>query len=210
MPYKTVTKEDVLEDLRECHRRNGKVNGRILNEEDDLVCRKTVYNKFGSVNDAIEEAGLDYYHPQTKEMIEVDCEWCGEPKEIYPYREDEAEHFFCDYDCEGLWLSENVAGEDHPLYKGDGDWTKKYGPMWHKKREERLEEDGYECVICGIANEEHREKYGQGLDVHHLIPRRKFYKSEELSIDEANELENLRTVCKPHHHQVESGEIKIQ
>lgn len=42
---------------------------------------------------------------------------------------------------------------------------------WNDVREQVLERDGYECRFCGMSDEEHNEKCGRSLDVHHVIPR---------------------------------------
>lgn len=204
-----IPKSEVLEDIRECVRRKGAFNGKLINEEDDLVSRKTIYNKFGSQEDAAEGAGVDLYHPQEKEMVEVPCTWCGSSLDRHPYRVEKYGRCYCDQECQGKWLSENVTGEDHPLYEGGERWVSKFGPMWHKKRKERLEMDGYSCVVCGKSNEEHIEDVGKGLHVHHLIPRKEFINDENKDIEEANTMDNLVTLCSKHHRKVESGLMEV-
>lgn len=200
-----LSEQEVIEDIIECERRRGAFNGKIINEEDDLVCKKTIYNKFGSIVDAAEEAGVEWFHPQEKEPIETECGWCGETLERYPNRIENTDMQFCDQECQGQWLSKNVVGEDHPLYEGAGEWAEKFGSMWHKIREKRLEEDDKQCVVCGLTQEEHIERYGRELDVHHVTPRREFYKCDDKTIDDANEIDNLRTLCREHHIKVENG-----
>jgi len=43
---------------------------------------------------------------------------------------------------------------------------------WTSTRKVVLEHDGYECVFCGMNNEEHEEERGRELDVHHIVPRK--------------------------------------
>jgi hypothetical protein len=75
-----------------------------------------------------------------------------------------------------------------------------YGPDWPDRRREALERDDWSCVLCNYSNDAHVERYGQGLDVHH---RRKFRSFE--SAREANRLENLVTLCRDCHANVERG-----
>lgn len=205
--------EELLSELQECYEKHGKVNRRIFNEDDKFSSGKTIYNHFGSFSKGCEEAGIPHENkPQKKEKISVSCENCGKEKEVYPYRlkENKNGRFFCDNSCQGIWWSNNLSGEDHPLYEGASEWSTKFGAMWHKKRDKCLKRDGYMCVVCRTRHDEHIEEYGFGLDVHHIIPRRKFYKDESLSIDEANNMENLVSLCREHHSKLESGEIKLE
>lgn len=204
------SKEELLDELKECYEKHGKVNRKIFNEDGDFSSGKTIYNHFGGFSEALEEAGLPKYHPQEKEKAEVFCAWCNEAFKVYPYRLEETDKFFCDYECEGEWLSENVHGEKHPLYEGGGEWKDKMGSQWHVKREECLERDNYECTICGISQSKHIEEHGRGLHVHHIEPRKKFYKDEERSMDEANKMSNLVTLCAKHHTKVENEKIEVK
>lgn len=67
-----------------------------------------------------------------------------------------------------------------------------YGPSWPATRDRVRARDGYRCQICGIPEE------GRAHDVHHKIPFRLFS-----SPTEANQLDNLITVCPSCHHRVE-------
>ena len=42
---------------------------------------------------------------------------------------------------------------------------------WEKTRQQVLQRDNHECRFCGVSDEAHRDEHGQGLDVHHVIPR---------------------------------------
>ncbi|MUV50211.1 HNH endonuclease [Haloarcula sp. CBA1122] len=65
-----------------------------------------------------------------------------------------------------------------------------YGPQWQEKRLKIIERDSYQCSDCGISRKSHQEKYGQDLHVHHIKP-----KSECDSFEEANQPDNLETLC---------------
>ena len=208
----TISKGSVIKDIQECYDKYGYVNRATLNDDEEFCSGKTAYNKFGSFEEACRKANVPHNDkPQKKDKIPVSCENCGDVKEVYPYRLDcnENDRFFCNNKCQGKWWSENLTGEEHPLFLGGGDWSNKMGSMWHNKREACLDRDGYECRVCNITQAEHVEQFGFGLDVHHIEPRRKFYNSNSRSIDEANKMKNLVTLCREHHNKVESGKIEV-
>jgi len=89
------------------------------------------------------------------------------------------------------------SGELNPNWEGG--YEPYYGANWYEKRQAARERDGYECVACGMSDKEHGEKYGWELEVHHITPIREFENPEN-----ANTLENLITLCRPHHRQYES------
>lgn len=127
----------------------------------------------------------------------VECGWCGD--EIYrmPCILEMKDRHFCGRDCYREWLSENRVGENHPQYLG-GD--RYYGENWYKQREEALKRDEYTCQRCGMNNDECVDEFGSGLHVHHITPRREFD-----DIEDANELDNLRTLCHECHYEVDEA-----
>lgn len=110
------------------------------------------------------------------------------------------------HEIERRSISEAVGtGEDHHSWKGG---CHPYGPNWHEQREERLERDDYQCVVCGIGDDEHREANGRGLDVHHVIPLRKFVTDGDLDHTAANALTNLISLCRTCHARWEGIELR--
>ena len=77
------------------------------------------------------------------------------------------------------------------LWKND---PNQYGPTWAVQRDRARTRDGYQCQVCGIAEQ------GRAHDVHHKIPFRVFS-----TPNEANQLINLITLCPACHHRVESA-----
>lgn len=89
--------------------------------------------------------------------------------------------------------------EKNPRYKdGSSIGGVSYGRNWEEQRQRCLERDNYECRSCGLTQEEHKEKHGFGLDVHHVVPLRKFDDPKD-----ANSLGNLVAACRTCHRQYE-------
>ncbi|MCS7060852.1 MAG: DEAD/DEAH box helicase [Anaerolineae bacterium] len=78
-----------------------------------------------------------------------------------------------------------------------------YGPSWPKQREAARARDGYRCVICSAP-----ERPGRQHDVHHKKPFRSFgyVRGENERHFEANQLDNLITVCPACHARIETAE----
>lgn len=128
--------------------------------------------------------------------VVVECEWCGEE-----YREDPnrvGRTRWCSKDCANEALSDMMLGEDHPRWR---EGVPEYGENWDEQREKARSRDGYSCVRCGADESE----IDRELDVHHITPIREFDCTEE-----ANRLENLITLCRPCHNNVESWVVEPQ
>lgn len=121
-------------------------------------------------------------------LVEIECHNCGGSAKRYRNEAEDNTNRFCSKDCFYEWHQGENAGN----WKGGHDHN--YGHTWPKQREKALERDGYTCRACGMDEQGHFEKYGRQLEVHHVIPFRKF--DEEIA---ANSLENLVTVCKACH-----------
>lgn len=131
---------------------------------------------------------------QRSGTVEVECGHCSEMLHRPHWRVEEGEQF-CDRDCLSGWL-EVRTGEDHPLWEGG---RAQYGEGWDKsKKQEVRERDGYECVYCGLSQQEHLDEYGRKLSVHHIIPARQFDNAKR-----RNAKTNLEACCIPCHRRVE-------
>ncbi len=95
----------------------------------------------------------------------------------------------------GYWISLSEQTVVH--LRDAGTWSNDpndYGPNWQKIREAVRKRDRFQCQVCG-AVESAREH-----DVHHKTPFRAF-----TSIEEANRMENLTTLCRTCHQKVEQN-----
>jgi len=88
-------------------------------------------------------------------------------------------------------LSEALVSKlrDSKLWKND---PNEYGKNWQKQRDLARARDNYRCQLCGVSETDHTH------DVHHKIPYRLYPIPEQ-----ANHLDNLITLCKRCHKQVE-------
>jgi len=131
--------------------------------------------------------------------VVTSCSWCGSDIEKHRYLVDAAENNFCDHKCFGEWRSSNIIGENHPRYNGG---RKDFGENWPEIRKVAIQRDNEECQRCGISRERHLSDKNIDLDVHHKEPRRKFIESCK-SIEQADEISNLITLCRSCHMKME-------
>lgn len=122
------------------------------------------------------------------------CLACGAEVEKYPSRAERTTGDFCNYDCWSEWASENRVGESSPTWKGG--YAGRYGSSWLLSRRQARERDDYRCQGCGLSESDHIETFGQGLHVHHIQPFRRYGVENH---EEANQLDNLVTLCRPCH-----------
>jgi hypothetical protein len=85
-------------------------------------------------------------------------------------------------------------------HHGVTDGRRLYEGNWLTQRRKALARDDWQCTECGMSEEEHVDRYGWGLEVHHRKKARQFD-----DLEAANRLANLQTVCRPCHREVERG-----
>lgn len=94
----------------------------------------------------------------------------------------------------GYWLG--ISDETVDSLRDLGLWTNDpndYGPRWNRIRDLVRSRDKFTCQVCGS------QENGAALHVHHIKPFRMF-----TSVDEANHLENLITLCPTCHRRAET------
>ncbi len=94
----------------------------------------------------------------------------------------------------GYWIALDETTVDtlrkQALWKND---PNDYGPNWPEQRQKARARDGFRCQICGETEK------GRAHDVHHKIPFKQF-----ASLQEANRLDNLTTLCSRCHQRAET------
>lgn len=137
-------------------------------------------------------------YTDTVEKLVLPCKFCGETLRRYPSVVDSSSYgVFCDLNCYGSWLSENVVGDSHHQWEGG---SINYGTGWWKTRREALERDQFRCQNCGRTEAD----IGRKPDVHHLTPVRAFSNPSD-----AHELENVISLCRHCHRHAESGNLRL-
>jgi hypothetical protein len=135
-------------------------------------------------------------HPRyTGGDAEVTCQACGEIYEVRRAKVDATR--FCSYECMGRVRMIEMRGENNPNYNPDS--IDETGPNWLEQRRKRIDKDNACCVACGMRMEEHIQKYSIELDVHHVFPRYLFNGPNGFDYESANEISNLRTMCRACH-----------
>lgn len=133
---------------------------------------------------------MDELQPASKQSVTVECESCGCGFDVVPSRENRAR--FCSKDCLGDFNGKNLSGENAPWWSGG---HVDYGPGWNKpKRKAVRERDEHKCQDCGMAQEDHLDKHGEKLHVHHIQKARTFDDPEK-----RNDKNNLITLCRGCH-----------
>jgi DEAD/DEAH box helicase domain-containing protein len=106
-------------------------------------------------------------------------------------------------DTDGFWFvfGEELTGQ--LVSEGILVQPNDYGPNWQDQRLLALERDKYRCRTCGAE-----ARPGKGLHVHHLRPFReyRFMPGTNTAYIQANDLDNLVTLCPSCHRRAEAGQ----
>jgi len=98
-------------------------------------------------------------------------------------------------------MSESTAGEANPNWKGG--YSHRYGDGWSVSREFVLDRDE-RCRACGHEGEQ------RPLDVHHIVPVRRFRQASDAALAEAHGPRNLVVLCRRCHPKADNGALEFE
>lgn len=93
-------------------------------------------------------------------------------------------------------------GEDPRFVRSGEGETSHYGAIWEERREEIIQRDDEECIVCGLQRHVHVETFDKDLTVHHIERFLPVYERTG-SYEIAHRQSNLVTVCVQCHPTVE-------
>lgn len=144
-----------------------------------------------------EYCSRECWHKDMQRRVRVECGICGDEFMVVEAREDTAR--YCSYKC----LGDANRGSNSPRWNGG---PAPYGEGWNeKKRQDVRERDGDKCTICGMGKQNHYERYGENLHVHHIVKARNFDDPER-----RNAMDNLVTMCNSCHKEYEGLPIDVR
>ena len=93
-----------------------------LSKDDDYLYKIRVETGIKNLELIPDQKGEN--SPRWVERVEIICDQCGGDIELTPYNTQNQEHYFCSRECMGKWRSENLCGENSPVYgRADEIWT---------------------------------------------------------------------------------------
>jgi len=197
-----IQTEELLEEILRLRDKYGRVPKSTEMDSEGEYSTVTYRERFGSWQQAVEKCGLEPYRPHgipEEELLDEIRRMADGDRP--PTSEDmryEGKYTRSTYQRRfGSWNNAvSEAGFDL-LVRSPGNSLRKavYGEGWNEEKRGRVRErDGYECVICGVEQEEYQSEYGMALDVHHIRPAREFENGKE-----RNSMSNLVTLCRACH-----------
>lgn len=181
-----ATDDELIEELQRLASELGRSPAARHMSERGKFGENTYLRRFGSWNNALENAGLEINDRAEVEKSALIAELDRIVGEIgrAPSRSELRKLGEYSVTCYcrvfGTWRDavrhagyeprpQGLKGSEHPSWKEDSERLS-YGSGWEDSRQKALERDGWCCQHpgCELSNEEHIREYGVGLDVHHI------------------------------------------
>jgi hypothetical protein len=165
------------------------------------------YREFDSWNDALQVTGLDVHqHDATREELLAEIKRLATDRRPPGRAEMAGQGTYSPqayYSAFGSWgAAVREAGFEPRAFEPGNRREYDYGEGWNQEKRERIRErDGRECQHCGMPAAEHRERFGENLHVHHLVPANAF-EAEGYR----NDARNLVALCRLHHRTWEAAD----
>ena len=128
-----------------------------------------------------------------EDKIDTECAYCKTPMKVIKSRYDSSDNCYCSVECMASDYKIRFSGEASPTWRGGK--SHHYSGNFFSARKQVRSRDGYVCRRCGISEAE----YGRELSVHHIRSYRDFENKQD-----ANQLDNLVSLCEPCHRFVHS------
>lgn len=112
------------------------------------------------------------------ERVEIKCQRCGKVVLKTPSRASKCEVNYCSRECARQEHGRKISGPRNKYWRGGS--APGRGASWRWTRIEVLERQNHKCAHCGITDNEHKERYGKSLHIHHKEPYRLTLNSNEL------------------------------
>jgi hypothetical protein len=81
--------------------------------------------------------------PRWKVRFEVNCAFCNSIIEKTDSKLQKSENNFCNYECMGNWMSDNLIGESNPNYNNGSAWTEEMRKKSSERSVKRLVESDF-------------------------------------------------------------------
>lgn len=213
-----LSREDLVEEIRRLAEELGRVPLRKDMTEQGAYCSTVYYHEFGPWPESLLAAGLEphYDHDVSRDELIQELQRLAESLGRAPFHDDIHEQ--AKYSLH--WYQKTFGSINQALriavpdYYGRRLWRNHlnahlpWGSGWREIREKAIQRDNEQCLRCGMSRKEHKEQTGFDLNVHHRRPRQYYYYHEEKSLDEANKLENLLTLCFACHRTLENSPVQ--
>jgi len=207
--FTDVPDSELLTEIRRLSDESGEGPTRAKMDTQGRFPASLIARRFGTWNDAIREAGLEPAKRTSISNDELEYEFHRlrsslghvpsgvEMEELGAFSKGVYNRRF------GSWNEAVKSFGEEPRYTRDGDGEGVgYGTLWESRREEIIQRDEEECVVCGTSRENHQQEYRKDLHVHHIHPFIDEYERTG-SYEIAHRSENLVTVCISCHYHVE-------
>lgn len=215
-----IPEEELIDELKATAEELGRIPSTTDIKEHSEFSAVVYLHRFGSFENAKAAAGLPASPKPTPDKADKE-ELRDEIKRLagelgHTPRLDDLDHHseYTKHEFQKTfetWLSalESVGMERY--WKNAADASVRMGENWESQRAAALDRDGAKCRDCGMTREEHTERWGRDLCVHHRRPRDDFLDGEEDTLPpEANDLENLITLCLRCHRKWESLPVQLE
>lgn len=209
-----IPKEEIEPQLRELAEILGRAPAQTEFDEWAEVSYRTVIERYGSWNEAMESIGVDpnSRHDTIEEMVaeiqrlesrlgsvpsQRDMQECGKYG-VTTYQRNFGSWANAVEMAELDPLSVGApSGERNPSWKDEPTYQNYTHPLWKENRPKAMERDSGVCQHpgCDLTREKHHELFDMDLIMHH-VDRTHWPKNKE----KFHRLGNLVTICVRHHH----------